>query len=183
MLSKKDDDDDKYGGGKNKGVGKNSKNQKNNTTNNNSHNTNNNTSINNNNNTNNVTVNTDQIIHNYIECSAYCHINKRIGDTDEGTEGEGGREGGGGGGGGGGEGERTRAYWLCQLPVSSVSLVTDQKITVRENYGTRDSTPSDVAHTSLLPAMSDLTGLAYGKIYTEMKINRSSDMNFWYVWN
>ena len=174
MLSKKDDDDDKYGGGKNKGVGKNNKNQKNSTTNNTNTNNNNNNSnsINNNSNSNNVIANTDQVIHSYVECSAYCHTNKRIGDTD-GTE----REGAGEGGGGGGEGERTRAYWLCQLPVSSVSLVTDQKITVRENYGPRDSVPSDVAHTTLLPAMSDLTGLAYGKIYTVMKINSSSDMN------
>ena len=165
MLSRKDEDDDNYGGGGKTKVGKNNKNQKNST----SNNTNINNNINNSN-SNNVMDNTDKVIHNYIECSAYCHANKRIGDTEDGKDCETEMRGGGGGTGTGtGEGERTRAYWLCQLPVSSISLVTDQKISVKENYGLRDSAPCDVAHASLLPAMSDLTALASGKIHTSKR--------------
>ena len=144
VLSKKDDDD-MFMGGKNKGGGKNNKNSKNII-----HNSNNDYNISNDNKkTNNISSRQVDVVHSYTECSAYCHSNKRVGDT------EGGR---------GGEGERTRAYWLCQLPLSSVCLVSDQKVPVQDNFGPPNDALADIAHTSLLPVMSYLTSLAYGKI-------------------
>lgn len=166
VLSKKDDDDMFMGsGGKNKGGGKNNKNSKNNSSNNNdttmSNNSNNNSNSNssNNNKSDNILSRSNDTIHNYTECSAYCHVNKRVGDTVESTEQE--KEKGEGGG---GEGDRTRAYWLCQLSLTSVCLVSDQKVPVQDNVGPSKEALADIAHTSLLPVMSYLTSLAYGKI-------------------
>ena len=103
-------------------------------------------------------INADQV--QLVECSGYCD-KERLGVSASQVKGEGRGEGG----------EEKRVYWVCQLPVSCVGLLTTTTIPLPSiiRHSSSD-TPQEAVHQSLLGMMTVLTKLANGT-YALLNLN------------
>jgi hypothetical protein len=87
----------------------------------------------------------------YMQCSAYA--NAPVSGTGAGT----------GAGGESGFGD-SRAYWVCQMSVKSICLITDRTAHVPSVQALPTCPPSDAIHTALKPLVSVLTSIEEGTL-------------------
>jgi hypothetical protein len=86
----------------------------------------------------------------YVQCSAYA--NAPVSGVGAGTGTGAGRE------------SDSRAYWVCQMNVKSICLITDRTAHVPSVQALPTCPPSDAIHTALKPLVSVLTSIEEGTL-------------------